>query len=236
MGLKSLLMVSATLVLPACSHVEVTNVSEKLIPEQLKEAANITQVQRSASTPSQVQVRPKSASHAQPSTITRMQTQIVQNHSPQAHHITQTQQQKNTTSICLTTAAKELLKASSKPFSKANVKKIAKHTRKNKVERSAKIKSIQEGRASYYSNKLHGRKTASGAVYNKNKLTAAHKHLPFGTKVRVINKANGRSVLVSINDRGPFVKKRILDLSYVAAKQLRMLRSGVSNIKMEILQ
>jgi rare lipoprotein A len=98
------------------------------------------------------------------------------------------------------------------------------------------VSHIQEGKASYYSSALHGRKTASGETYNENKLTAAHKHLPFGTKVRVFNKKNGRSVLVSINDRGPFVKKRILDLSYFAAKQLGMIRAGITNIKMEVLQ
>ena len=98
------------------------------------------------------------------------------------------------------------------------------------------VAHTQEGKASYYSSALHGRKTASGEVYNENKLTAAHKYLPFGTKVRVLNKRNGRTVLVSINDRGPFVKKRILDLSYIAAQQLGMIRAGVTPIKMEVLQ
>ncbi len=107
------------------------------------------------------------------------------------------------------------------------------HIRKKK---QLTVSHTQEGKASYYSSALHGRKTASGEIYNENKLTAAHKHLPFGTKVRVLNKRNGRTVLVSINDRGPFVKKRILDLSYVAAQQLGMIRVGVTPIKMEVLQ
>lgn len=94
---------------------------------------------------------------------------------------------------------------------------------------------FQEGKASYYSSALHGRKTASGAIYHKDKFTAAHKHLPFGTKVRVTNKDNGKSVLVSINDRGPFVKKRIIDLSHCAARELGMLHAGISNIQLEVL-
>lgn len=67
--------------------------------------------------------------------------------------------------------------------------------------------------ASYYNDKFNGRRTASGKIYDKNKLTAAHKKLPFGTIVRVTNEANGKSVIVEINDRGPFVKGREIDLS-----------------------
>ena len=67
--------------------------------------------------------------------------------------------------------------------------------------------------ASYYADKFHGRRTASGKPFNMNALTAAHKKLPFGTRVRVTNEANGKSVIVEINDRGPFVKSREIDLS-----------------------
>jgi rare lipoprotein A len=88
------------------------------------------------------------------------------------------------------------------------------------------------GLASYYARKLHGRRTASGERYDEKKLTAAHPHLPFGTQVTVVNLKNGRSVTVRINDRGPFKKCRIIDVSYSAARQLGMLREGVVRVKM----
>lgn len=71
----------------------------------------------------------------------------------------------------------------------------------------------KNGHASYYADKFHGRRTASGEKFDMNKLTAAHKKLPFGTKIRVTNEANGKSVVVTVNDRGPFVKSREIDLS-----------------------
>lgn len=71
----------------------------------------------------------------------------------------------------------------------------------------------KNGHASYYADKFHGRKTASGQRFDMHKLTAAHKKLPFGTKIRVTNEANGKSVIVEVNDRGPFVKSREIDLS-----------------------
>lgn len=87
------------------------------------------------------------------------------------------------------------------------------------------------GKASYYAHKFHGRKTASGERYNKNDLTAAHPKLPFNTIVHVVNLQNGKSVDVRINDRGPFIKGRIIDLSYAAAKQVGMIRDGVVKVK-----
>ena len=77
----------------------------------------------------------------------------------------------------------------------------------------------ETGVASWYGSKFHGRKTASGERYNQNKMTAAHKTLPFGSRVRVRNEKNGKTVIVVINDRGPFVKGRIIDLSRAAAKE-----------------
>ena len=76
----------------------------------------------------------------------------------------------------------------------------------------------------------HGRKTANGETFNKNKLTAAHKTLPFGTIVRVKNLGNGQTVKVRINDRGPFVKGRIIDLSEKAAKKINMRSQGVAEV------
>lgn len=86
------------------------------------------------------------------------------------------------------------------------------------------------GLASYYAPKFHGRKTASGERYDKHELTAAHRRLPFGTIVHVVNLRNGKSVDVRINDRGPFIRGRIIDLSYAAAKQVGMLRDGVVKV------
>jgi rare lipoprotein A len=91
--------------------------------------------------------------------------------------------------------------------------------------------------ASYYADKFHGRRTASGRLYNKTKLTAAHKSLPFGTIVRVTNEANGKSVVVEITDRGPFVRGREIDLSRKAFYTIAS-SSGMGYIKvtLEILQ
>ncbi|MCX8054897.1 MAG: septal ring lytic transglycosylase RlpA family protein [Ignavibacteria bacterium] len=91
------------------------------------------------------------------------------------------------------------------------------------------------GKASYYSDKFHGRSTASGDIFDQNKLTAAHRSLPFGTKLKVINLKNSRSVVVIINDRGPFVEGRIIDLSYEAARQLDMLQDGIADVECTIL-
>jgi len=90
---------------------------------------------------------------------------------------------------------------------------------------------VQVGIASWYGPGFHGSKTASGEIYNMYKLTAAHKTLPLGTFVKVINLENGRSVIVKINDRGPFVPGRIIDLSYAAAKRLGMLKKGTAKVE-----
>ncbi|MBD9513447.1 septal ring lytic transglycosylase RlpA family protein [Pseudomonas sp. BGr12] len=90
-----------------------------------------------------------------------------------------------------------------------------------------------EGTASYYGKAHHGKRTASGERFNQNALTAAHRTLPFGTRVRVTNLDNGRSVVVRINDRGPFGRGRIIDVSKAAAEQLNMLRSGTAPVRLE---
>ena len=87
------------------------------------------------------------------------------------------------------------------------------------------------GVASYYADRFHGRRTASGERYDRNAFTAAHRRLPFGTHVQVINLDNGNTVDVRINDRGPFVKGRVIDLSHAAAKKLGMLRKGVVKVR-----
>lgn len=87
------------------------------------------------------------------------------------------------------------------------------------------------GIASYYADRFHGRQTASGERYDRNAYTAAHRRLPFGTLVQVTRIDNGKTVEVRINDRGPFVKGRVIDLSYAAAKKLGMLRKGVIKVR-----
>ena len=89
----------------------------------------------------------------------------------------------------------------------------------------------QRGQASYYGAKYHGRPTANGETFNQNALTAAHPSLPFGTVVQVKNPANGRTVSVRINDRGPFVGGRIIDLSRAAASELGLIQSGVGTVE-----
>jgi rare lipoprotein A len=94
-----------------------------------------------------------------------------------------------------------------------------------------------EGLASYYAEPYHGRKTASGEIFDSYQdLTAAHRTLPFNTMVRVTNKANGREVDVRINDRGPFVDGRVIDLSYRAAREIDLVRSGVAPVRLTIVK
>ncbi len=88
----------------------------------------------------------------------------------------------------------------------------------------------QTGQASYYANTLHGRPTASGALYHRDSLTAAHRHLPFGTQLLVINPANGHQITVVVNDRGPYHARRIVDLSRSAADWLGILQQGVGKV------
>lgn len=93
-------------------------------------------------------------------------------------------------------------------------------------------KITQSGKASYYADKFKGRPTASGEIFRQGKKTAAHQSLPFGTRVTVVNLANGRTVKVRINDRGPFVKGRIIDLSKKAARKIGMIKDGVVNVEL----
>jgi rare lipoprotein A len=93
----------------------------------------------------------------------------------------------------------------------------------------------QTGWASYYAPQLNGRLTASGERYDRQRLTAAHRDLPFGTIVEVASLANGRTVRVRINDRGPFVHGRIIDLSHAAAEQLKMVKTGVVKVTLRVV-
>jgi len=95
--------------------------------------------------------------------------------------------------------------------------------------------AAQEGTASWYGPGFHGNRTSSGEIYDQNDLTAAHQTLPLGTRVAVTNLQNGRTVEVRINDRGPFVKGRTIDLSYAAARSLGMLGPGTVPVRIEVL-
>jgi rare lipoprotein A len=99
----------------------------------------------------------------------------------------------------------------------------------------AKVVQNEEGIASWYGHPFHGRPTASGETYDMHDLTAAHRTLPFGTRVRVHDLDNGRDVDVRINDRGPFVSGRIIDLSNAAAKSMQMMGPGTAHVRLEIL-
>jgi len=91
------------------------------------------------------------------------------------------------------------------------------------------------GVASYYAEEFHGRKTANGEVYDMLALTAAHRTLPFNTRVRVTNRENGKSVVVRINDRGPFKANRVIDLSFAAAKTIGMIGTGTAQVVLEVV-
>lgn len=95
--------------------------------------------------------------------------------------------------------------------------------------------NAEYGDASYYNDKYHNESTASGELYDKNAMTAAHKSLPFGTRVRVTRLDNDKSVVVRINDRGPYKPNRIIDLSRKAAEKIDLISDGVTNVKVEIL-
>ena len=97
------------------------------------------------------------------------------------------------------------------------------------------LRQTQQGIASYYHDSLHGLKTASGQRYNKNRLSAAHKTLPLGTQIKVTDTRTGRSIIVKVNDRGPFVKGRVLDLSREAAKELGIIKKGVAKVELKVV-
>lgn len=97
-------------------------------------------------------------------------------------------------------------------------------------------KFLGRGKASYYHDKFHGRRTASGARFNQQAMTAAHRTLPFGTRVRVTNIRNGKSVVVTINDRGPYGKGRVIDLSRAAAQALGLIHHGLTEVRLSVLK
>ena len=99
-----------------------------------------------------------------------------------------------------------------------------------------KKKVFQEGIACWYGKDFHGKKTANGELFDMYKLTAAHLTLPFGTFVEVTNLSNGKKVIVRINDRGPYTKGRIIDLSYAAAKEIGIVEKGITRVQLRIVK
>ncbi len=94
---------------------------------------------------------------------------------------------------------------------------------------------LGRGSASYYASKFNGRRTASGERFDNSDLTAAHRSLPFGSRVRVTNPANGRSVVVRVNDRGPFTRGRLIDVSRAAAEELGMVARGHADVELALI-
>ena len=92
------------------------------------------------------------------------------------------------------------------------------------------------GKASFYASAFHGKISASGKVYDMYKYTCAHKKLPFGTKLKVTNLKNGKTVTVEVTDRGPYVKGRVIDLSKAAAMDLDMVQAGIANVEIEVVK
>ena len=101
--------------------------------------------------------------------------------------------------------------------------------------KDAEVGSRQSGIASWYGKKFHGRQTANQEIYDMYKLTAAHKSLPLPSYIKVFNHNNNKSVIVRVNDRGPFVEGRIVDLSYAAAKRIAMDKSGLAPVTIEVI-
>lgn len=107
-------------------------------------------------------------------------------------------------------------------------------TFEKEIEERSQYTHFQTGMASYYGGSWHGKKTANGEIFNENSLTAAHKTLPFGTRVKVTNLDNGKSVVVRINNRGPYSKGRVIDLSKAAFSKIASISKGVTRVKLEV--
>ena len=106
----------------------------------------------------------------------------------------------------------------------------------NKQSKDKKKKTVYTGVSSYYGSKFHGKLTANGEVYDMYGVTAAHKTLPFNTVARVTNLDNNKSLILRINDRGPYIDGRILDCSYGAAKKLDFLNKGTANVEIKVIE
>lgn len=115
------------------------------------------------------------------------------------------------------------------------VSKAVSPARTSRTTKKAEARPYQVGVASWYGKQFHGKQTASGEDFDMFELTAAHRQLPLGTYVKVTNLRNGKSVIVRVNDRGPYVMDRIMDLSYSAARMLNF-RDGVERVRLDVIQ
>ena len=131
-------------------------------------------------------------------------------------------------------ASTERMPASAPPVIAAESRQIVAQVRPA-VKTPASVAQVFIGEASWYGSRFHGRTTASGEPFDMNGMTAAHRSLPFGTRVRVINEESGQSVVVRVNDRGPFIGRRIIDLSRAAAEKIGLRNKGVGQVKVEVL-
>ncbi len=115
------------------------------------------------------------------------------------------------------------------------VSKVVK-TKKVVKYKKANSQPYQVGKASWYGKRFHGRKTANGESYNMFQMTAAHRDLPMGTWVKVTNLRNGRSVVLRVNDRGPFIDSRVIDTSYMAAEHLGFRERGIVKVRLDVVE
>jgi rare lipoprotein A len=114
--------------------------------------------------------------------------------------------------------------------------KSPQHQEQKEKHSSEKVLLTLEGVVSYYAHDFHGKQTSNGETFDMNALTAAHRTFPFGTKVRVTSLENNKSVIVRVNDRGPFKEGRIMDLSMGAAKEIDLILNGTSRVRLEVLE
>lgn len=137
--------------------------------------------------------------------------------------------------LTVSAAFADLGPAASEPFAEAHAVDITEVAPALDTAEAAPATPLDGGMASYYGRELAGNRTASGEAFNPTDLTAAHRSLPFGSRVRVTNQRNGMSVIVRINDRGPFARARVIDISQAAAEQIDMVRSGHAAVSIELL-
>ncbi|MDE8035174.1 septal ring lytic transglycosylase RlpA family protein [Actinobacillus equuli subsp. equuli] len=133
------------------------------------------------------------------------------------------------------TAQKSVRHAALVAKARANKIALVKSRSLKELHKNTARSHYQSGIASYYADKFNGRRTANGERFSNSAMTAAHKTLPFGTLVEVTNMRNGRSVVVRVNDRGPYAHARVVDLSKAAARQLGMHNSGTAHVKLAVL-
>ena len=134
--------------------------------------------------------------------------------------------------MCLECTPSPRYRSNSKPALTATKQQ----KQKNKNSSFKKSKKVYKGISSYYGPKFHGKLTANGEIFDMYGVSAAHKEFPFNTVVRVTNEKNGKSLLIRINDRGPYIAGRILDCSFGAAKKLGFVGEGTAKVKIEVLE